>query len=353
MIKVDLISDTATRPSAAMLAAMAAAPTGDEQLNEDPTVLALLGRSADLLGQEAAVFLPTGTMCNQISLLVHCRPGDEIVAGFNTHIHGSEGAGAAALAGALIYPVPTATGIFTAADVAAAARPLRQRSPRTRVVAIEQTTNRGGGRVWPLEMLQAVSAEARKRGFAVHMDGARLMNAVIASGVPAADYGRLCDSVWLDFTKGLACPVGAVLAGSKDFIAEAWFWKHRLGGAMRQAGVLAAAALHALDNHVERLAEDHVNARLFGSLATMVPGVAIDPPEVETNIVFLDVTGTGLAAIAINEALKRRGVRLNVEGPHRLRAVTHRDVTRAGIEEAGASLAAVVAELAGQPQPLR
>lgn len=341
IIRIDLGSDTATRPSREMLQAMVSAPVGDEQLGEDPTTRALEERTAHLLGQESAVFLPSGTMCNQIAFLVHCRPGDEVIAAQQSHIYGSEGAGAAALAGAFVRPIETRDGIFDGQAVARAVRPARIRAPRSRVVVVEQTSNRGGGAVWPLDLVGDVAARARDSGLAMHMDGARLFNAVVASSVDAPAFGRVCDSIWIDFSKGLGCPVGAVLAGPRDFITEAWRWKHRLGGAMRQSGVLAAACLYALDRNIARLAQDHDNARRFGDLVSQLPGVRLAFP-IETNIVFVDISGTGRAAPDVAAGLRGRGVRLSLEGPRVLRAVTHLDIGEADIEPAAHALAAAI-----------
>ncbi len=345
-IRADLLSDTQTRPTPGMREAMAQAEVGDEQRGADPTTSRLCEKVAELLGKEAAVFLPSGTMCNQIAMLVHCRPGDEIVADETSHIVTSEGAGAAALAGAWVRPLKGRYGIYTPEQVRAAIRPRNRHAPRTRLVEVEQTSNRGGGSVWPLPAIQAVAAVAREHGLGLHMDGARLLNAVIASGVPAKTYAAPFDSVWLDLSKGLGCPVGGVLAASRDFIDEAWRWKHRLGGAMRQSGILAAAGLYALEHHVERLAEDHANARRFAELIAAIAGIALDPPTVETNIVFFDVRGTGLKAPEVASELQARGVLVGAEGDFRLRAVTHLDVDRAGVEQAAAVLATVVGQAA-------
>jgi len=341
-VAVDLGSDTSTRPTAAMLAAMTQAPVGDEQLGEDPTTAALEARVADLLGKEAALFLPSGTMCNQIALVLHTRPGDEVICAATAHVYGSEGAGVAVLGGALIHPIACERGIFDADQLSAAVRRPKMRAPRSRLVVMEQTSNRGGGAVWPLAAIEAVAGRAREHGLAVHMDGARLPNACVAAGVAAADFARPFDSAWIDFSKGLGCPVGAVLAGSWAFIQEAWVWKHRLGGALRQSGVLAAACLHALDHHFDRLAVDHENARHFAARAAAIPGVRIDPPAVETNIVFLDLARTGLDTGLVSSRLRQAGVRIMIEGPTRMRAVTHLDVSRADVERAADALAQAV-----------
>ncbi|MBB4301644.1 threonine aldolase [Rhodobium orientis] len=329
---IDLVSDTSTRPSKEMLAAMAAAPTGDEQRDEDPTTLALCEEVADYLGKEAALFLPSGTMCNLIAFLVHCRPGDEIICASNAHVFGSEGGGASAVAGTQFRTVETADGIFSGADVRAFSRPRRHRSPRSRLVSVEQTTNRGGGAVWPVETLAEVAAAAKEAGLIVHMDGARLPNAAIASGRPAAEHAATVDTVWIDFSKGLGCPVGGALAGPKDFIEAAWTWKHRLGGAMRQSGVLAAAARHALKHNLERLAEDHANAAALAAGIEDIPGLEIFPTVPQSNIFFLNVAGTGKTAPQIAARMAEEGLRLGVETPTRMRAVTHLDVDRPGID---------------------
>lgn len=340
---IELISDTASRPSPAMRRAMAEAEVGDEQRGEDPTTNRLQEEVAALLGKEAAVFLPSGAMCNQIAICVHCRPGDEVAAADGSHIFTSEAGGAAVLAGAQTWPIPSHRGIFTGAALRENLRQPSRHTPRTALVVIEQTNNRGGGAVWPLSAIEQVAAEARSAGAAVHMDGARILNAQVASGVAAKAFAAPCDTVWLDLSKGLGCPVGGVLAGSKAFIQDAWRWKHRLGGAMRQSGILAAAGVYALAHNVERLAEDHANARRFASLIADLPGVRLDPPQIDSNIVFFDCTATDHTAAELCQRLAEKGVRLGAMGPMRVRAVTHLDVTRAEVEHAAAVLAEVLA----------
>ena len=321
---------------------MAAAPVGDEQRGEDPSVNALTARVADLLGQERALFLPSGTMCNQIALAVHCRPGDEIVAAASAHIIGSEAAGAAVFAHSVIRTIASPSGIFTGEQLRQAIRPTRVKSPRSRVVAVEQTTNRGGGSVWPLDALAGVVRVAREKDLRLHMDGARLMNAVVASGVKAKDYTTPFDSVWLDLSKGLGCPIGGVLTGSADFIAEADVWKHRFGGAMRQAGIVAAAGLYALDHNISRLAEDHANARAFADRVAKIPGIELLNPQVETNLVFFDVSGTGFETSEVSSRLMEQGIRIGIESPSVMRAVFHLDVNAAQTSEASEALAGVL-----------
>lgn len=340
--RINLYSDTQTLPTEAMRRAMAAAPVGDEQRGEDPSVNRLCERVADLLGKEAAVFLPSGTMCNEVAILVHCRPGDEIIADRTAHILNFEGGAPGALAGVQIQGVPGVRGIYGPAEVEAAIRAESRYFPRSRLVAVEQTANLGGGTVWPVETLAAVGDAARRHGLATHMDGARLMNAVVASGRPAAEHAAAFDSVWIDLSKGLGCPVGAVLAGSADLITEAWRWKQRLGGAMRQAGILAAAGLHALDHHVDRLAEDHANARRFAEAVAALPGVRLDPATVETNIVFFDLEETAPDAASVAKAMEDREVVIGAMGPRTLRAVTHLDVSEQDVDVAVRTLRSVL-----------
>lgn len=339
---VDLVSDTATTPSQGMRRAMAAAPVGDEQRGEDPTVNALCERVAHMLGKEHGIFLPSGTMCNQIALLVHCRPGDEVLAADASHIITSEGAGAAALAGAFVRPLSCSRGVYSPGTMRAAIRSSAPKSPRTRLVVIEQTHNQAGGCIWPVAAINEVATAARESGLAVHMDGARLLNAVVATGVSAHEQAGPVDSVWLDLSKGLGCPVGGVLAGDAEFIDAAWLWKHRLGGAMRQAGILAAAGLYALENNIDRLAEDHANARAFAERVTAIPGVEVETGQVDTNLVFLDVSDTAMDAATIAGAMTRRGFRIGVDSPTRMRVVTHLDVGREDCLRAADELTAVV-----------
>jgi threonine aldolase len=329
---VNLYSDTQTRPTAPMRRAMAEAEVGDEQSFADPTVNALCERVASLLGFEAAVFLPTGTMCNAIAFRLHVRPGgDEVVLHRTSHPLIAEAGGPAAISGAVLCPVDGPGGMFDAATLRAALRPPDDRySPRSRLLSLEQTTNIAGGRVWSLDAMQEVLEVARAAGMRAHLDGARLMNAVVASGVDAATWASPFDTAWLDFTKGLGAPVGAVLAGSAELIDEAWRYKQMWGGAMRQAGIVAAAGLYALDQHVERLAEDHEHARVLADGLASLPGVQLDPAEVETNIVVFGVPRPA----AFCAGLEALGVKMLALDAERVRAVTHLDVDRAGIDRA-------------------
>ena len=324
---VNLYSDTQTHPSEELRRAIASAEVADEQRLADPTTNRLQERVAELLGQEAALFLPTGTMCNQISFRLHARPGgDELILDRTAHPIIAEAGGPANNAQLMIHALDGEGGIFTAEQLRAAIRdPANRYLPRSRVVSVEQTTNMGGGRVWPLERIHEVLEVARDRGLRTHMDGARLMNAVVASRTSAAEFAGGFDTAWLDFTKGLGAPVGAVLAGSGDLIDEAWRWKQQMGGAFRQSGIVAAGCLYALDHHVERLAEDHENARVLADgLAEL--GCEVIPPE--TNIVIFS------ASDGFVDRMASHGVELSGTPDGRVRAVTHLDVDRAGIDAA-------------------
>lgn len=331
---IELKSDTQTKPTAGMREAMAAAEVGDEQGFNDPTVTALVERVAGLFGMEAAVFLPSGTMCNQISAAVHCGPGDEFIAERSSHIVGVEAGGASVLARAAPHPVDGVRGVYTAAQAEAAIRPHTRHAPRSRMICIEQTANLAGGTIWPLERIREIVDVAKRHDLKLHMDGARVLNATVETGVSARDYAAGFDSVWVDLSKGLGCPVGAVLAGSSEFIDAAWRWKQRIGGAMRQAGIIAAAGLYALDHHVERLKEDHDNARHFATLIAPLPGLKVEPEHVDSNIVLIDVSGSGHDGGTWSGKLGERGVRMAPIGPTMLRALTHLDVTRDEVEAA-------------------
>ena len=334
-IAVDLFSDTVTRPTPAMRRAMAEADVGDEQNREDPTVNRLQDRVAELLGTEAALFLPSGTMCNQVAFAVHCRPGDEILLHETAHPLLYEAGGPAAMVGAVMRPLPGARGLYTAEQVRQAVRPPVHYMPRTRALSVEQTANIAGGVCWPLAQIEEVCSAGHEAGLVCHMDGARLMNAVVATSTPASVFANPFDSVWLDLTKGLGAPVGAVLAGSHAFIEAAWVFKQRFGGAMRQAGIIAAAGIYALDHHVNRLAEDHDRARQLARGLAELPGIAVDAERVDSNIVIFDVRGTGLTAAEFGRrTLERFGVRFTVLGPTLARGVFHLDVPADGVEQA-------------------
>jgi len=331
-VRVNLSSDTQTKPSRGMKEAMAAAEVGDEQAGSDPTVWALCDRVAALLGKQAAMFMPSGTMCNQIALATHCRPGDEVLAHETAHILSSEAGAQSAIAGVMVKGLTGDRGQFTVETLEAAIRHPSRYSPPQRLVEVEQTANRGGGSCWPAAQLRAVAECAHAHGMATHMDGARLLNAAVALKTPASELTEGYDSVWLDFTKGLAAPLGAVLCGSKDFIGEAWRWKQRLGGAMRQGGICAAACLYALDHNIDRLAEDHANARVLARGMAQISGMEVETPE--TNLIFFDTKGTGFSAAEFATRLRTEGVLVSTSGRFRGRACLHLDVTAAHIEEA-------------------
>lgn len=325
----DFYSDTKTKPSRAMLESVLAAAVGDEQKDEDPTTLALCARVADLLGKEAAVFLPSGTMCNEIAIRVHTNPGDEVICERSCHLVNYETGGPAAISSVMIHTIDGVNGIFDPEQVTAAIRPASRYMPESRLVCVEQTANLGGGAVWPLAKIEAVAKIANAAGLTTHMDGARLMNAVIKSGVPAAQFTAGYDSCWIDFTKGLGAPVGAVLAGSAEFIQKAWRIKQQIGGAMRQSGVVAAMCHYALDHNIDRLADDHalatsIEARLseFGKVARVLP--------VETNIIIFDLTDEAPDAASVVATLAQDDIHIGAFGPRRIRVVTHLDVDPAG-----------------------
>jgi threonine aldolase len=336
---INLYSDTQTRPTEGMRRAMYEAEVADEQRRLDPTVNELQERVAELLGKEAALFLPSGTMCNAISFRIHIdKGGDEVILHEDAHPIIAEAGGPAAISGAMMKPLVADGGIFSAEQVEQAIRPIDRYMPRSRLVSVEQTTNMGGGRVWPQERLREVAAVAKRHDLRTHMDGARLMNAVVASGVPATQHGEGFDTVWVDFTKGLGAGVGACMAASEDLIEQSWRYKQMWGGSFRQAGSIAAACLYALDNNVERLAEDHANARRLAEGLAEIPGVEIDPASVETNIVIFGVPDPrGLIAALAGE------VELSTaDGGRRVRAVTHMDVNQADIEAALTKIAAAL-----------
>jgi threonine aldolase len=326
---INLYSDTQTRPSEGMRRAMYEAEVADEQRRIDPTVNKLQERVAELLGKEAALFLPSGTMCNAISFRLHIdKSGDEVILHDRAHPIIAEAGGPAAISGAMLKPLPSETGILSAEQVEEAIRPLDRYMPRSRLLSVEQTTNMGGGRVWPQETLRAVAEVAKRHDMRTHMDGARLMNAVVASGVPASGHADGFDTAWVDFTKGLGAGVGACMAASAELIEEAWRYKQMWGGSMRQAGTIAAAGLYALDHNVERLAEDHENARALADGLAQIPGVEIDPATVETNIVLFRVADP----LGLIKSLAGDVELSPADGGRRVRAVTHMDVSSAEID---------------------
>ena len=342
---IDLRSDTATKPTAGMYAAMAAAELGDEQRREDPTVNELQRRAAELLGQEAALFVPTATMANQIALRLLGTRGGELLAEERTHVLVYESGGPAVHSGLVMRGVPAEAGRVTAEHVRDWVARCDGILQPASVVVLEQTHRSSGGRVWPLDVFEQTVAAAREHGVRVHLDGARIMNASVASGVPAATWGRLADTVTICFSKGLGCPLGAVIATSADRIEEAWRGKFLFGGAMRQAGVVAAAALYALDHNVERLAEDHARARrLAEGLADA--GLPVDPAATESNFVAIDVAPLGLDAAEAVARIADAGVLVSTLRPRVLRAVTALGVEDEHIERAVAAIPRALGVLA-------
>ena len=330
---IDLYSDTLTQPTDAMRRAMAEAPVGDEQRREDPPTNELQQMVATMLGKEAAVFLPSGSMCNAIAVKTHTNPGDAILCERFAHVYRSEFGGAALLSGVTTEPIDGDRGRFTPGDVEKALARFGAYGATPRLLCVEQTHNYGGGTIWPLDQLRAVCDVAHQRGLATHMDGARLFNASVAAGIPPSEYAKTCDSVWIDLSKGLGCPIGAVLAGMREFIDKAWRWKHLFGGAMRQSGILAAAGVYALKHQVERLAEDHANARLLAEGLGSIKGISLDTPTPETNIVFFHVADGRMSNADFQKRALERGVRFSGLATG-LRAVTHLDVTQEDVEKA-------------------
>ena len=332
---IDLRSDTATRPTAGMRAAIAAAEVGDEQRREDPTVTELQQRVAKLLGQEEALFVPTATMANQIALRLHTRPGDVLLAEEHSHVLIYEFGGAAVHAGLMTRGIPGHDGRITAEQIRAAV-PSREETvdQAPAILSLEDTHNSSGGRVWPLDELESVVDAARDVGLAVHLDGARLFNAAVAQDVPLSVLAGRFDTVTICLSKGLGCPLGALLAGSRGLMERAWREKHLFGGALRQAGIVAAAGLYALDQHVERLADDHARARRLAE-AWHGAGLPVDPGHVETNFVQIDFALLGLSRDSALDRLREAGIGLSATiHPTIARAVTHLDVTDADVDRA-------------------
>jgi threonine aldolase len=333
---IDLRSDTATQPSEAMRRAIAEAVVGDEQKREDPSVNALQERAAALLGQEAAIFVPTATMANQIALKLLARPGDVLIAEEHAHVVIYEYGGTAAHAGLMTFAIPGDRGRMSSEQVRRAAEPsTKVADQRAAVLALENTHNSSGGRVWPLDELGSVVATARDCGLGVHLDGARLLNAAVALGVEPAEISGRFDTVTLCLSKGLGCPLGALLAGSHELMARAWREKHLFGGAMRQAGIVAAAGVYALEHNIERLAEDHARARRLAETLAAA-GVPVDLEQVETNFVQIDAARLGLERSDALARLAAAGVGLSSTiHPTVMRAVTHLDVSDDDIDRAG------------------
>jgi threonine aldolase len=333
-LPIDLRSDTVTKPSPAMRQAMANAEVGDDVAREDPTVNRLEALCAELYSMEASLFVPSGSMANQVAIKTWTRAGDEMIVDLNAHCYNLESAAIAALSGVQVAPVEGQRGIMTPEQVEARIRPKNVHHGPTTLIAIENTHNRGGGSIYPVENVVGISEVARRHGIRLHLDGARLLNACVEKKLRPTDYTRYCDSATLCFSKGLGCPVGSVVAGPRDFIEQARRWRKVFGGGMRQAGILAAAAIYALEHNVERLAEDHANARLLARGLAAIDTLDLDPGAVETNMVFFDCPRTGMAASELKQRMAKAGVLMYDTAPHRIRLVTHLDVSREQIVEA-------------------
>lgn len=341
---IDLRSDTATRPTPGMRRAMAEAEVGDDMNGEDPTVNRLEARVAELLGKEAAVYACSGTQSNQMGVRVHCRAGDELLIDKTGHIANYEQGAPAALTGVTCRLLEGEAGILDLPDVMGMIRPDNQHFCRTRLLCVENTTNLGGGRVYPQSNLDRLGEWAHQHGLKVHLDGARLFNAVIASGVAADRMVRHIDTISICFSKGLGCPMGSILVGSKEDMKEARRARKLFGGALRQAGIVAASALYALEHHVERLADDHALARLFAERIQGVPGIQISLENVQSNLVFFHVDEDRGTATQLSAKLRQRGIAINASGIQRLRACTHLDVSREQVVEAARAIEEIMSE---------
>jgi len=339
---IDLRSDTITKPTSPMRAAMAAADVGDDVFGEDPTVQELEAETAALLGKEAALFTVSGTMANQLAIRSHTEPGDEILVEAYAHIYYYEGGGPAALSGVMCRCLQGERGVFSGADVESVLRPADPHFPRSRLVCIENTHNRGGGKIWPLERIEEVARAARRHGLQMHLDGARLWNAAAATGISEKQWAAPFDTVSVCFSKGLGAPVGSALAGSKEFLARAKRFRKMFGGGMRQAGIIAAGALYALRNHRARLAEDHANAKALAEGIARCKGFEVSPGEVETNMVRFRLTG--VPAEEVVERLRLRGVLVLAVDRLTIRAVTNLMVSTEDIQRAVHAIAKVNSE---------
>lgn len=339
---IDLRSDTVTRPTDAMRRAMAEAEVGDDVLGDDPTVIRLQERVAELLGKEAACFVPSGSMANLTAIRAQTEPGDEIIAAKDSHFYLYETGGFAAVCGCSARFIETEDGRFSPEDIAPAMRAPQHHFPRSRLLVVENTHNKGGGTVWPLERVRSVAARGRELGLRVHLDGARVWNACAATGVSPAEFAEPFDTVSCCFSKGLGAPVGSAVAGDAATIARVHHFRKMLGGTMRQSGVLAAAALHALEHHRERLIRDHENAALLARGLAEVPGVRVRPSEPASNMVYFELDEGGPDAATLCAALREAGVLMMANGPHRVRAVCHLDVDTAQVQRVPGIVAAAL-----------
>ena len=347
---IDLRSDTVTRPTPGMRQAMAQAEVGDDVFGDDPTVAKLEQKVADLLGKEAALYVPSGTMSNQLAVNIHCQPGDELLCEAYCHIYVNEAGGPAVLSGVTCRTFEGDHGILDLSQLEDKIRnPDDPHLVKTRLVCLENTHNRGGGRIYPIEKIEAISQWAQKNGLIMHMDGARLWNAIVASGISAREWGKHFDTVSVCFSKGLGAPVGSALAGPKTMIAKARRQRKLFGGGMRQAGIIAAGCIYALDHHVDRLADDHRNAQILAQSIADTPGLSLDPGEVDTNLVWFHIDPSVGTAKDIAARLKQQGVLVHAAGAQKIRACLHLDVSKAQAERAADALR----NLIGQPIGVR
>ena len=330
---IDLRSDTITRPDEGMRRAMAQAEVGDDVFGEDPTVNALQEKMAELTGKEAALFVTSGTQANQISINVHTQPGNEVICEERAHIFNYEAGAPALLSGVQIRPLPGKYGILDVKQVEEAIRPKNHHFPQTRLIVLENTHNRWGGTIYPLEEIKKMRQMADRYGLRMHLDGARLWNASVATGISLKEYAQYFDSVSLCFSKGLGAPVGSIIVGSKEVIEQAHYYRKVYGGGMRQAGIIAAGALYAIEHNFERLSEDHRRAKMLAEALNEFPGMVIDLQSVQTNIIIIDTSLTGKSAAFIAEQLEQNGVRVIPFSPTRIRLVTHLHITDEDVEQ--------------------
>ena len=331
---VDLRSDTVTKPTPAMRKAIAEAEVGDDVFGEDPTVNTLQKKVAEILGKEASLFVPSGTMANQLAIKSHTQPGDEVIIEATSHPYNFESGASAALSGIQFYCLKGVRGILDASQIEEAIRPNDHHFPVTRLICLENTHNRGGGAIYPLEKIAEISQLAKSKNLLLHLDGARLWNASVATGIKPQEYARWVDSVSVCLSKGLGAPIGSLVAGTKTFIDRVHRFRKMFGGGMRQVGIIAAAGLYALGHHIERLKEDHQNAKRLALGLKALKGIAINPDHVETNMVIFDVAESGMTAAQVSEAMKRERILIHAFGKTQIRLVTHLDVSGEDIEVA-------------------
>jgi threonine aldolase len=331
---IDLRSDTVTKPTPAMRKAIAEAEVGDDVFGEDPTVNVLQEKVAKILGKDASIFVPSGTMGNQLAIKSHTQPGDEVIIEATSHPYNFEGGASAALSGVQFNCLKGVRGILDAPQVEEAIRPDDHHFPVTRLICLENTHNRGGGSIYPMEKIAAISRLAKSKSLLLHLDGARLWNASVATGIKPHEYAKWADSISVCLSKGLGAPIGSLVAGTKAFIDRVHRFRKMFGGGMRQVGIIAAAGIYALDHHIERLKEDHQNAKRLALGLKEIEGVSINPEHVETNIVIFDIAETGMTATQVRDEIKKKGVLILPVGKTQIRLVTHLDVSSEEIETA-------------------